>query len=153
MQHAPSLVGGKAVAAAPSAVSPSRQAWQILRLAFVVAPVVSGFDKFFDLLVNWDKYLAPFIANLSPIGAHGFMQAVGVIEIIAGIGVALKPRIFGYVVAAWLLGIVGNLLLTGYYDIALRDFGLALGALALARLSVDFDRSNGDGILKTEAGS
>jgi hypothetical protein len=115
--------------------------------------VVSGFDKFFDLLVNWDKYLAPFIANLSPIGAHGFMEVVGVIEIIAGIGVALKPRIFGYVVAAWLLGIVGNLLLTGYYDIALRDFGLALGALALARLSVDFDRPHGDGHSSTEAGS
>jgi len=118
---------------------PSYQAYQILHLAFTVAPLVAGLDKFFHLLVNWDQYLAPFINNL--VGGHGhtFMLAVGVIEIIAGLGVAWKPRIFGYVVAAWLLGIVVNLLLTGhYFDIALRDFGLALGALALARLSQEF---------------
>jgi len=120
---------------------PAHQAYQILRLGFTVAPIVAGADKFFHLLVNWDQYLAPFINNL--LGGHGheFMLAVGVIEIVAGIGVALKPRIFGYVVTAWLLGIVVNLLLTGqYFDIALRDFGLALGALALARLSQEFDR-------------
>jgi uncharacterized membrane protein HdeD (DUF308 family) len=84
-------------------------------------------------------YLAPAIANLSPIGGHGLMLVVGVIEIAAGILVALKPRIFAYVVAAWLLLIIINLLiLPGYFDIALRDFGLLLGALALARLSQEF---------------
>jgi hypothetical protein len=119
----------------------SKQAYKILQLGFVVAPVVAGLDKFTHLLVDWDKYLAPLVNNL--LGGHGheFMLAVGVIEIIAGIGVALKPRIFAYVVSAWLLGIVINLLLTGqYFDIALRDFGLALGALALARLSQEFER-------------
>jgi hypothetical protein len=120
---------------------PAYQAYQILHLGFTVAPIVAGLDKFTHLLVDWDKYLAPFVNNL--LGGHGheFMLAVGVIEIIAGIGVALKPRLFAYVVAAWLMGTIGNLLLTGqYYDIALRDFGLALGALALARLSHEFNR-------------
>jgi uncharacterized membrane protein YphA (DoxX/SURF4 family) len=121
------------------ASSPAYQAYQILHLAFVVAPVIAGLDKFFHLLVNWDMYLAPVIARLSPIGGHGFMLLVGVIEIIAGILVALKPRIGAYVVSAWLLGIVINLLIVpGYFDIALRDFGLSLGALALGRLSQEF---------------
>ncbi|MDQ3812796.1 MAG: hypothetical protein M3347_02465 [Armatimonadota bacterium] len=120
---------------------PAYQAYQILHLGFTIAPIAAGLDKFTHLLVDWDKYLAPFVNNL--LGGHGheFMLAVGVIEIIAGIGVALKPRLFAYVVSAWLLGIVVNLLLSGqYYDIALRDFGLALGALALARLSHVFNR-------------
>ena len=122
-------------------MSGGKQAYRILQLAFIVAPVVAGLDKFTHLLVDWDKYLAPLVNNL--LGGHGheFMLAAGIIEIIAGIGVALKPRIFAYVVAAWLLGIVVNLLLTGqYFDIVLREFGLALGALALARLSQDFGR-------------
>ena len=107
-----------------------------------MAPIVAGLDKFFDFLVNWDNYLAPFIQRVLGIAPHTFMQAAGIVEIIAGIGVALKPRIFGYIVSAWLIGIVVNLLLTGqYFDIALRDFGLSLGALALARLSVRFDSS------------
>jgi uncharacterized membrane protein YphA (DoxX/SURF4 family) len=121
--------------------SPSRQAFQILRLGFTVAPIVAGLDKFFHLLVNWDQYLPPVVNNA--LGGHGhqFMFVVGVIEIIAGLGVALKPRIFAYVVSAWLLLIVVNLLLIpGYFDVALRDFGLSLGALALARLSQEFDR-------------
>ncbi len=119
----------------------SQQAYRILQLGFVVAPVVAGLDKFTHLLVDWDKYLPSLVNNL--VGGHGheLMLAAGVIEVIAGIGVALKPRIFAYVVSAWLMLIVVNLLLTGqYFDIALRDFGLALGALALARLSQDFDR-------------
>ena len=121
------------------AASPARQAYQILHLAFVVAPIVAGLDKFFHILVNWDMYLAPAIANLSPIGGHQLMLAVGVIEVVAGILVAVKPRIGAYVVCAWLLGIIVNLLIIpGYFDIALRDFGLALGALALARLSQEF---------------
>ena len=121
--------------------SPSRQAFQILRLGFTVAPIVAGLDKFFHLLVNWDQYLPPVVNNA--LGGHGhqFMFAVGVIEIIAGLGVALKPRIFAYVVSAWLLLIVVNLLLIpGYFDVALRDFGLALAAFALARLSQEYDR-------------
>lgn len=112
------------------------QAYQILRLAFTVAPIVAGVDKFLGLLVNWDQYL-PSIANNALGGrGHEFMYLVGVIEIVAGIGVFLKPKIFAYVVVAWLLLIIVNLLLIpGYFDVALRDFGLALGALALGRLS------------------
>lgn len=115
---------------------PALQAFWILRIAFTVAPIVAGLDKFFHLLVDWDKYLAPWVADLFGGNGHAFMLVVGVVEIIAGIGVAILPRIFAYVVAAWLLGIIVNLLsIPGYYDIALRDLGLALGALALARLS------------------
>src|SRR5512132_3534519 len=120
---------------------PSRQAFWILRLGFFAAPVIAGADKFFHILTAWDKYLSPFASNLVGGRGHEFMLAVGVIEIIAGIGVLVKPRIFAYVVAAWLLGIIVNLLMIpGYFDVALRDFGLALGALALARLSAEYDR-------------
>jgi len=120
---------------------PGYQAYQILHAGFVVAPILAVLDKFFHLLTNWDQYLAPVVNRV--LGGHGhqFMLAVGVIEIVAGLGVLLKPRIFAYVVAAWLLGIIVNLLLVpGFYDIALRDLGLCLGALALARLSVVYDR-------------
>ena len=123
------------------ASSPSYQAYQILHLAFIVAPVVAGLDKFFHLLVNWDQYLPPIANTL--VGGHGheLMLGVGVIEVVAGIGVAFKPKIFAYVVAAWLALIIVNLLMIpGYFDVALRDFGLLLGALALARLSHEFDR-------------
>jgi hypothetical protein len=112
-----------------------------LRLGFTVAPILAGLDKFFNLLVNWDQYLPPFVNNM--LGGHGheLMLAVGVIEIIAGLGVAFKPRVFAYVVSAWLILIVINLLMIpGYFDVALRDFGLALGAFALARLSQKFDQ-------------
>ena len=117
-----------------------RQAYVILRFGFTVAPIVAGLDKFLHLLVNWDQYL-PEITNRL-VGGHGheLMLAVGVIEIIAGIGVAVKPRIFAYVVAAWLLLIILNLLaIPGYFDVALRDLGLMLGALALGRLSQAID--------------
>ena len=117
-----------------------RQAYQILRFGFTVAPIIAGLDKFFHLLVNWDQYL-PGITNRL-VGGHGheLMLVVGVIEIVAGIGVAIKPRIFAYVVAVWLLLIILNLLaIPGYFDIALRDLGLFLGALALGRLSHNFD--------------
>lgn len=111
-----------------------RQAYRILQLGFVAAPILAGLDKFFYLMTDWTKYLAPFLADLA--GATTFMSVVGVVEIIAGIGVALRPRLFSYVVAAWLVGIIGSLLLTGgYLDVALRDLGLVLGALALGRLS------------------
>jgi hypothetical protein len=121
--------------------SPSYQAYQILHLGFTVAPIVAGLDKFFNLLVNWDQYLPPFVNNLTGGHGHELMLAVGVIEIVAGLGVWFKPKVFAYVVSAWLLLIVINLLMIpGYFDVALRDFGLSLGALALARLSREFDR-------------
>lgn len=119
---------------------PAYEAYQILRVGFTVAPIVAGLDKFFHVLVNWDQYL-PSVANRM-LGGHGheFMFVAGVIEIIAGLGVLLKPKFFAYVVTAWLLLIVVNLLMIpGYHDVALRDFGLALGAFALARLSQKFD--------------
>jgi hypothetical protein len=120
---------------------PASQAYQILRVGFVVAPIVAGLDKFFNLLVNWEQYLPSFANKMVGGYGHELMLAVGVIEIIAGLGVFFKPKVFAYVVSAWLLLIVVNLLLIpGYYDVALRDFGLALGALALARLSQKFDR-------------
>ena len=115
---------------------PTYQAYQLLHIGFVVAPIAAGLDKFFHLLVNWDQYLAPVVQRLLGGQGHTFMLAVGVVEIAAGLLVAFKPRIGGYVVAAWLWGIIVNLLLIpGYFDVALRDFGLSLGALALARLS------------------
>jgi len=120
----------------------ARQAFQILRFGFTVAPILAGVDKFLHLLVNWDQYLAPMANKI--LGGHGHevMLVVGVIEIIAGLGVAWKPRWFAYVVAAWLLLIILNLLaLPGYFDVALRDLGLLLGALALARLAQAFDRA------------
>ena len=108
----------------------------ILRFGFTVAPILAGLDKFFDLMVDWDKYLSPMANNVLGGRGHQFMMVVGVIEIIAGIGVALKPRVFAYIVAIWLVLIILNLLsIPGYYDVALRDLGLALGALALGRLS------------------
>jgi uncharacterized membrane protein YphA (DoxX/SURF4 family) len=119
--------------------TPARQAYQILRFGFTVAPIVAGADKFTHLLVNWDQYLPDVVNRM--VGGHGheLMYAVGVIEIVAGIGVFVKPRIFAYVVAAWLVLIIANLLMIpGYFDVALRDLGLALGALALGRLSEEF---------------
>ena len=121
--------------------APAEQACQILRFAFTVAPIVAGLDKFFHLLVNWDQYLPSFVNNMVGGRGHSLMYLVGVIEVIAGLGVWVKPRIFAYVVAAWLLLIIANLLLIpGYYDVALRDLGLALGALALGRLSQEYSR-------------
>lgn len=121
--------------------SPARQAYQILHLGFTVAPILAGLDKFFNLLVNWEQYLPPFVNRLTGGHGHELMLAVGVIEIVAGLGVWFKPKIFAYVVSIWLLSIVINLLVfPGYFDVALRDFGLSLGALALARLSHKFDR-------------
>lgn len=126
--------------ASVDAARPAYQAYQILRLGFTVAPIVAGLDKFFNLLVNWEQYLPSFVNKLTGGHGHELMLVVGVIEMIAGLGVALMPKVFAYVVSAWLLLIVANLLMIpGYFDVALRDFGLSLGALALARLSQEFD--------------
>jgi hypothetical protein len=117
----------------------ARQAFRILHVGFVVAPILAGLDKFFEVLVDWDRYLAPVVTDVLPVSGHSLMLAVGVIEIAAGVLVALRPRIGGYVVAVWLWAIIINLLVAGdYFDIALRDFGLSLGALALAKLAEAF---------------
>jgi uncharacterized membrane protein len=121
---------------------PVAQAFWLLRLGFTIAPIAFGLDKFFHVLVNWDRYLAPVIARNSPWSAHQTMYIVGVIEIIAGLAVLVRPRFGAYLVAAWLGGIIVNLLLVpGFYDIALRDFGLLLAALTLGRLAKLFPNS------------
>ncbi|KOV72517.1 membrane protein [Streptomyces sp. NRRL WC-3618] len=115
---------------------PGYQAFVILRIGFTVAPILFGLDKFTNLLVDWPSYLAPWIDDIVPGSAQAAMYAVGAIEIVAGIAVALAPRFGGWLVAGWLAGIIVNLLtIPGYYDVALRDFGLLLGAVALARLA------------------
>ena len=119
--------------------SPSYQAYQILHIAFTVAPIIAGIDKFFHFLVDWDMYLSPIVPRMLGIGGHTFMLAVGAVEVIAGLIVACAPRIGGWIVGLWLCGIIVNLLsMPAFFDVALRDLGLALGAFALARLSVDY---------------
>lgn len=114
----------------------SRTAYRVLHVGFVVLPVVAGADKFLHLLTDWNKYLAPWIDGLMPGSAAAFMGVVGAVEIVAGLLVAARPRIGGFVVATWLTGIIVNLVaLPEYWDVAARDLGLALGALALALAS------------------
>ena len=116
---------------------PVHQAYWILRTGFVIAPILFGLDKFAHVLVNWDKYLAPEFTDLFNAKAHTLLYAVGAIEILAGLVVLVRPRIGAWVAAAWLAGIIVNLLMLGdFYDVALRDFGLLLAAVALARLAV-----------------
>jgi hypothetical protein len=125
----------------PQLSNPAYQAFMLLRAGFTVAPILFGLDKFLDWLVDWPIYLAPEINDLIPGNAHQAMLFVGIVEIVAGVVVALRPRFGGYLVAAWLAAIIVNLLLQAdFYDIALRDFGLLIGALALARLATAFDR-------------
>src|SRR3954447_22641899 len=117
------------------------QAFMLLRLTFTVAPILFGLDKFFNVMVDWPKYLAPWINDILPGTAQTGMYIVGVIEIVAGLVVAVRPKFGGPLVAAWLGGIIINLLTySGYYDIALRDFGLMLAALTLTRLAWEYDR-------------
>lgn len=116
--------------------APAQQAFLLLRTVFTIAPILFGLDKFTNILTDWTMYLAPVATSVVPVSAQTFMYGVGVVEIIAGIAVALWPRFGSLLVAAWLLGIIINLLILGsFYDVALRDFGLMVGALALNRLS------------------
>lgn len=118
---------------------PARQAFLLLRTVFTVAPIVFGLDKFTNLLADWPAYLAPWIDDIVPGTAQQAMYAVGVVEVLAGVVVAVVPRFGGWLVAAWLGGIIVNLLtIPGFYDVALRDFGLLVGAVALARLAVAY---------------
>jgi uncharacterized membrane protein YphA (DoxX/SURF4 family) len=116
---------------------PARQAFLLLRTVFTVAPILFGLDKFLNLLTDWTIYLAPVATSVIPVSGQTFMYAVGIVEVLAGLLVAFRPRIGSLVVAAWLLGIIVNLLILGnFYDVALRDFGLFVGAVALNRLAV-----------------
>jgi len=118
------------------AADPGRQAFLLLRTVFTVAPLVFGLDKFTNLLADWTVYLAPVATSVVPLPVQTIMYIVGAVEVIAGIAVAVRPRFGSMLVAVWLLGIIINLLLLGsFFDIALRDFGLLVGALALNRLS------------------
>lgn len=123
---------------APAATHDARTAdaiWQTLRVVFGVVPIVAGLDKFTNLLVDWQKYLAPPFAHIVP--AHAFMLAVGIIEIVAGIGVLFTPwtKAFAAIVGLWLLGIAVDLVIGGFYDIAVRDAVMAVSSFCLARLT------------------
>ena len=118
------------------AMDPSRQAYLLLRTVFTLAPIVFGLDKFANVLVDWPRYLAPVINDLVPGTGQQAMYVVGVVEVLAGLAVAFRPRYGALLVAGWLAGIIVNLLLIpGYFDVALRDFGLLVAALALSRLA------------------
>ncbi len=140
---APSTTSGASSAGRPHDVNdPAFQAFSLLRLAFTVAPILFGIDKFLNWLCDWPMYLSTQFNDLIPGNAHQAMLAIGVVEIVAGLVVAIRPRFGSYLVAAWLAGIIVNLLfLADHYDVALRDFGLLLAALTLARLAVVFDPS------------
>ena len=122
-----------------TATDPATQAFLLLRTAFTVAPIAFGLDKFANLLTDWPGYLAPWIDDLVPGTAQQAMYAVGVVEVLAGVAVAVAPRFGGWLVAAWLAGIIVDLLsIPGFYDVALRDFGLLVAAVALARLAARY---------------
>ncbi|WP_457950705.1 hypothetical protein ACTAQI_09200 [Pseudarthrobacter sp. alpha12b] len=126
---------------APTTMPPARQAFLLLRTVFTAAPILFGLDKFTNILTHWTVYLAPQATAIVPLQPQAFMYIVGVVEVIAGVAVAVRPKYGSLLVAAWLAGIIINLLLLGsFYDVALRDFGLLIGALALNRLSVRTSR-------------
>ncbi|HET7648967.1 MAG TPA: hypothetical protein VFK17_10370 [Gaiellaceae bacterium] len=143
--HAPAAADDTPIAAEIGALRTRRNdaayhAYALLRIGFTVLPILFGIDKFTNALVHWDTYLAPWIDRIMPGDAHQFMYFVGAVEIVAGLSVLVKPRYGSWVVAAWLAGIVVNLFTySGYYDIAMRDFGLMLAALTLARLASIYD--------------
>jgi uncharacterized membrane protein YphA (DoxX/SURF4 family) len=130
-----------AAAAAATGRDAGFDAFLMLRIAFTVAPILFGLDKFFNVLTDWPQYLAGWVDDLMPGSAQDFMYFVGGVEILAGVLVAVKPRLGAPVVVLWLGGIIVNLVSgPGYYDVALRDFGLMLGALTLTRLAWTYDR-------------
>lgn len=131
---------------------PALGAFWILRIGFVALPLWMGIDKFVNGLTYWPDYLAPWIIGLLPFSAQAAMYVVGVVEIVAGVAIAVKPRYASYVVALWLAGIIVNLLTySGYYDVALRDFGLLVAALALSRLAAQYDAPWGQRASRTVA--
>ncbi|HEV2283238.1 MAG TPA: hypothetical protein VGX75_12700 [bacterium] len=135
----------------PMAIIPAHSAFRILRFAYAVVPVVMGLDKFVNALAAWPHYLAPVISESLPVSPAAFMRAAGVVEIAAGLIVAFYPIIGGWLVAAWLWATIADLLLgPGYYDIAMRDFGLSLGAAALARLAAAFALPAQHGAFRTD---
>lgn len=137
--HRPSAQG-LAQVAHRARTEPAYGAYLMLRIGFTALPILFGVDKFFNVLTNWEHYLAPWIVRLIPMTAHQAMLVVGVIEIVAGLAVAIKPRYGAYLAAAWLAGIVIDLFsYPGFYDVALRDFALMLAALTLARLAAVYD--------------
>ena len=137
---APATTRGVNQALDRARTEPAYGAFLLLRIGFTVLPILMGLDKFANVMTNWEHYLAPWLVNLLPFSAHTAMLIIGVIEIVAGVLVALKPRYAAYIVALWLAGIIINLLTySGFYDVALRDFGLLLAALTLARLSSVYD--------------
>lgn len=116
------------------------QAFRILQVVFIAAPIIAGLDKFFNFLINWSSYLARPIVEMTGGHSHAFLMVIGIIEIIAGIGVIFKPKIFSYVIAVWFLAIIINLLIKGhYFDIVLRDIGLMLAALSLGKLAEKYE--------------
>ncbi len=120
--------------------NPAYQAYQTLRFTFTFLPFAVGADKLLQIMANWEQYLAPFVPRMLHVSGHTLMRISGTLELAVAAGMVFKPRVFSYVVCAWLLGIVTNLLLTGhYFDIALRDFALFLASLAFARLCPMFD--------------
>lgn len=121
---------------------PAYGGFALLRFGFALIPLWMGADKFFNAMTYWPGYLAPWIVGLLPFSAQTALHVVGGIEIAAGCAVAIKPRYAGYVVTLWLAGTIINLLTySGFYDVALRDFGLLVGALTLARLASVYDPS------------
>ncbi|MCA1692317.1 MAG: hypothetical protein ABR540_08520 [Acidimicrobiales bacterium] len=133
------MTGGHPTTTQARLDNPAYQAFWLLRLGLTVAPILFGLDKFAHALVDWDQYLAPEFTDLFNAEAHTLMYFVGAVEIVAGLVVLLRPRFGGYLVAAWLTGIIVNLLMMAdFYDVALRDFGLVLAALTLARLATAF---------------
>jgi hypothetical protein len=140
--EAPSIgtQNGSSTGGAQAGSDAGYQAFLLLRVAFTVAPIAFGLDKFFNVMVDWPQYLAPWVNDIAPGNGQDFMYVVGAVEILAGLVVALKPRYGALLVAGWLGGIILNLLTySGWYDVALRDFGLMLGALTLARLAFHYD--------------
>jgi len=141
--------GVTTAASTQTASSPAYEAFQILHFGFTILPIAAGLDKFFQFLVNWEQYLAPFFVRMMP--ASQFMLIIGAIEIVAGFIVAIKPKIGAYLVGLWLMGIMANLMMiprildpasrTWGLDIVLRNFGLMLGAFALARLATQFENA------------